>query len=175
MNCYLLHFSGPTKSILHEGRSWLVFQLPYASHQVARLGYLCCLVLSYPDSRLQNFTYRTSLPRSCHSTFQSLHSFLILESHRDSSAKLLLVPNGALSSQPSGAIQAAQKLGILVGEVTYLIDRCTISLDIPGHRLPTGTRVETTIPNEDDVMLLLHTSGTTGKPKGLFSRRLSHS
>lgn len=85
----------------------------------------------------------------------------------DSSAKLLLVPKGALSSQPSGAVQAAQKLRILIGEVTYFVHQRRIVLEILGQRRHVGPRALPVHPQEHDTMLLLHTSGTTGKPKAV--------
>ncbi|KAG0146498.1 hypothetical protein CROQUDRAFT_77681 [Cronartium quercuum f. sp. fusiforme G11] len=85
----------------------------------------------------------------------------------DSSAKLLLVPKGALSSPPSGAVQAAQNLGILIGEVIYLTNQRAIVLEIAGRQVLLGPTLHDIRPQESDTMLLLHTSGTTGKPKAV--------
>ncbi|KAI9610049.1 hypothetical protein H4Q26_007043 [Puccinia striiformis f. sp. tritici PST-130] len=65
----------------------------------------------------------------------------------DSNSRLLLVHKGDLSSSPSsGAILAARKLGIPIAEISFNLN--------PN-------------PIENDVVLLLHTSGTTGRPKAV--------
>jgi acyl-CoA synthetase (AMP-forming)/AMP-acid ligase II len=76
---------------------------------------------------------------------------------------------GELSSTaaPSGAVLAARKLNIPIAEVYF--DLTTSAIKLSGGS-PHGTqlsRTQTRAPREHDVLLLLHTSGTTGRPKGL--------
>ncbi|PLW54771.1 hypothetical protein PCANC_03675 [Puccinia coronata f. sp. avenae] len=87
----------------------------------------------------------------------------------DSNSQLLLVHMGELSSTaaPSGAVLAARKLNIPIAEVYF--DLTTSAIKLSGGS-PHGTqlsRTQTRAPREHDVLLLLHTSGTTGRPKAV--------
>jgi len=87
----------------------------------------------------------------------------------DSNSKLLLVHKGELSSTstPSGAVLAARKLNIPISEVYFNMATCAIEFSgSPTHDAKLS-RNQTRAPRENDVLLLLHTSGTTGRPKAV--------
>ncbi|EFP88539.2 uncharacterized protein PGTG_14117, partial [Puccinia graminis f. sp. tritici CRL 75-36-700-3] len=88
----------------------------------------------------------------------------------DSNSKLLLVHKGDLSSTAtaSGAVLAARKLDIPIAEVYF--NSTTGSIEFSGgspHLTRLSKRKQTRAPYENDVLLLLHTSGTTGRPKAV--------
>lgn len=88
----------------------------------------------------------------------------------DSSSSLVLVPSSFLSSDPpKPVVAAARKLNIPILEVKFV--------DGEGLTFEGGDNANDTTEvakgedakaeaMSDDVALLLHTSGTTGKPKG---------
>ncbi|WFD36345.1 oxalate--CoA ligase [Malassezia cuniculi] len=84
----------------------------------------------------------------------------------DTQTKLLVLPNGALEGKAgegaSAAARAAKSLGISIAEV--VVDNGKITLVADGAPLPAG---EVHHASEDDTALVLHTSGTTGRPKAV--------
>ncbi|KAH9471976.1 hypothetical protein Pst134EA_002604 [Puccinia striiformis f. sp. tritici] len=85
----------------------------------------------------------------------------------DSNSRLLLVHKGDLSSSPSsGAILAARKLGIPIAEISFNLSTRTIEFNLDLNS-SLSAKKQTRNPIENDVVLLLHTSGTTGRPKAV--------
>ncbi|SCZ96519.1 BZ3500_MvSof-1268-A1-R1_Chr8-2g10258 [Microbotryum saponariae] len=84
----------------------------------------------------------------------------------DTQSRLVLVPSGAIKANHS-AVQAARKLNVPIAEISF--DSKKLSLDFEKKNLPgRGKKVEGSgQPREDDVALVLHTSGTTGRPKAV--------
>lgn len=87
----------------------------------------------------------------------------------DSNAQVLLVHKGDLSSKAAswGAIQAARKLKIPIFEVYYNLTNRSVELSGDHANLTGLSRKLTRAPHQHDVLLLLHTSGTTGRPKAV--------
>ncbi|KAK4049654.1 hypothetical protein OIV83_003929 [Microbotryomycetes sp. JL201] len=85
----------------------------------------------------------------------------------DTKCKLLLVPQGALSSKPTHpAVQAARELNVAVAEIAF--DGSRIELSFETGTKGRGGRIQGSgQPRESDVALVLHTSGTTGRPKAV--------
>ncbi|MBW0522592.1 hypothetical protein O181_062307 [Austropuccinia psidii MF-1] len=85
----------------------------------------------------------------------------------DSNSSLLLVHKGALdpNKPPPGAILAAKKLGIPIAEVSYQPHPQSIALNFNINQI--AHQFISRAPTKDDIVLLLHTSGTTGKPKAV--------
>lgn len=89
----------------------------------------------------------------------------------DAQAKLLLVHKGAVKDNAE-AVKSAREHKIAIAEIWYdsRAKRVGISLVEGGSKTSSGgaTRIGNSgNPREDDVALLLHTSGTTGKPKAV--------
>ncbi|ORY43940.1 peroxisomal-coenzyme A synthetase [Leucosporidium creatinivorum] len=86
---------------------------------------------------------------------------------QDCSTSLLLVPSSALTSSPlHPAVQAARELNVPVAEVRF--DGKEVVLEFESGRMGRGGNVVGSgEPREDDVALVLHTSGTTGRPKAV--------
>lgn len=84
----------------------------------------------------------------------------------DTQTKLLVLPSGALEGKAgegaSAAARAAQLLNVPVAEA--VVDSGKIALVADGKPLSDGTPREA---NPEDVALVLHTSGTTGRPKAV--------
>ncbi|WAR59059.1 hypothetical protein PtB15_10B401 [Puccinia triticina] len=88
----------------------------------------------------------------------------------DSNSQLLLVHKGDLSSTATvpGAVLAARKLNIPIAEVYF--NSTTRAIEFTGgspHLSARLSRKQARAPCENDVLLLLHTSGTTGRPKAV--------
>lgn len=77
----------------------------------------------------------------------------------DLNAKALVVEQGS----DSPAVAAAQKLNIGIIELTTSADRPAGDFDLQTDM--TGTAANTNAASPDDVALILHTSGTTSRPK----------
>lgn len=87
----------------------------------------------------------------------------------DAKSQLLLVHRGAIKDNAE-AVKAARELGVAVAEIWYdgKKKRVGISLDRSKDAKKAGKRIsDSGKPKEDDVALLLHTSGTTGRPKAV--------
>lgn len=96
----------------------------------------------------------------------------------DAKSQLLLVHKGAIKDNAE-AVKAARDLGVAVAEIWYDArkKRVGISLDSKDAKAGQGKSIgDSGKPREDDVALLLHTSGTTGRPKAVpLVRRTYHS
>lgn len=83
----------------------------------------------------------------------------------DLSSSLALVPRGAYA-QNSAAVRAAKKYNAAIAECYF--DSGKVVLDVKEHGKLAGKgglQVQTAQP--DDIALVLHTSGTTGRPKAV--------
>ncbi|KAI4095753.1 MAG: hypothetical protein LQ344_001470 [Seirophora lacunosa] len=83
----------------------------------------------------------------------------------DVDAKAVIVPQGA-RGQSSPVAVAAEKRGVAVVEC-YTVDDGRVVFDWPGEGDVIGQDDGEGEAREDDVALVLHTSGTTGKPKAV--------
>jgi len=83
----------------------------------------------------------------------------------DLNPKLVLVPRGAIF-QNSHIIQAARSIGTPMAEVFWAPDGATLLLELTEKPLPQRI-VSLPKPQSDDIALVLHTSGTTGRPKAV--------
>ena len=79
----------------------------------------------------------------------------------DLKAKALLVAAG--SETP--AREVAQKLGIAVLEIAALPEQGAGNFEITGQSVGNGIAAQTGLATTDDIALILHTSGTTSRPK----------
>lgn len=88
----------------------------------------------------------------------------------DTKSALLLVPHGSLSTtagQVPPAVQAARKLDVPVAEIHFDGERVQLKFEQKHQHQGKGGNVQGSgQPQESDVALVLHTSGTTGRPKG---------
>lgn len=87
----------------------------------------------------------------------------------DAKSKLLLVHRSAIKDN-APAVQAARELSIAVAEVWYdsKKGKVGVQLEKRDRGVSAARRFEGSgKPREDDVALLLHTSGTTGRPKAV--------
>jgi acyl-coenzyme A synthetase/AMP-(fatty) acid ligase len=85
----------------------------------------------------------------------------------DLKSALALVPRGEVG-RDGAAVRAARRFGAGVAECYWDAERREVVLDIKDEgrlRGKGGVRVESARP--DDVALVLHTSGTTGRPKAV--------
>jgi acyl-coenzyme A synthetase/AMP-(fatty) acid ligase len=87
----------------------------------------------------------------------------------------MILPRGALSEKNHPAVLAAHKQGAIVVEVYWngtameINARVPIELSDEPHRI-----IEKFSPKPDEPALLLHTSGTTGRPKGIKKTTVFH-
>ncbi|ORY97233.1 hypothetical protein BCR43DRAFT_472276 [Syncephalastrum racemosum] len=81
----------------------------------------------------------------------------------DSKAKAMIVPPGSIQNPKHAAVRAARKQGTAVVEAKWT--GSAIQLNGPSQ----GRQQKQVVfePQPDDITLLLHTSGTTGRPKGV--------
>ena len=84
----------------------------------------------------------------------------------DIGAAAIIVPKGA-HQQRSPAVQAASKRGAAIVECYLEDDQVEFDWREVGNVFVSDKGVEVETAREDDVALVLHTSGTTGKPKAV--------
>ncbi|KAJ4365199.1 hypothetical protein N0V83_008817 [Neocucurbitaria cava] len=82
----------------------------------------------------------------------------------DLSSAIALVPKGAFA-QDSAAVRAARKYNAAIAECYYNGREVVLDVKETGKLAGKSTPVETAQP--DDVAMVLHTSGTTGRPKAV--------
>lgn len=88
----------------------------------------------------------------------------------DLSSALLLVPRGA-HAQDSAAVRAARKYNAAIAECYWDGLRREVILDLKDHgKLRNGAALQKQ-PQSEDIALVLHTSGTTGRPKAVYDHR----
>lgn len=83
----------------------------------------------------------------------------------DLKSKLILLPKGAVSHK-APAFKAALRFGAAVAELCWNGSKVEIIMVEPYTAGP-NTKTKTKQPNLSDVALVLHTSGTTGRPKAV--------
>ncbi|KDN52589.1 putative PCS60-AMP-binding protein, peroxisomal [Tilletiaria anomala UBC 951] len=84
---------------------------------------------------------------------------------QDTKSQLLILPSGSISSN-TAAVQAAREINVPVVEITYDASERSIKLTRDnGQQVPRAAAVR--MPSPDNTALVLHTSGTTGRPKGV--------
>ena len=72
-----------------------------------------------------------------------------------------------MGKQNKPAVQAARAFNAVIFEISWDNNNRQINLDIHGNAKE--GKFEQRDPHPSDVALLLHTSGTTGRPKGEFN------
>lgn len=76
----------------------------------------------------------------------------------------MLVPAGAIRAG-APAVKAAQALNVPIAEVGF--DGKGVFVRFANGKAALGGNIQGSgTPQDDDIALVLHTSGTTGKPKG---------
>ncbi|KAL1612438.1 hypothetical protein SLS60_000665 [Paraconiothyrium brasiliense] len=82
----------------------------------------------------------------------------------DLSSAIALVPKGAFA-QDAAAVRAARRYNAAIAECYY--NGHEVVLDVKETGKLAGKRASVEIAHPDDVALVLHTSGTTGRPKAV--------
>jgi long-subunit acyl-CoA synthetase (AMP-forming) len=86
----------------------------------------------------------------------------------DTQSKLVIVPQGATTSSPlHPAVVAARELKIPVAEIHFDGHKVITRFDAGIARKQGSSIIDSGSPHENDVALVLHTSGTTGRPKAV--------
>lgn len=84
----------------------------------------------------------------------------------DLKSKLVIVPPGSVV-ESTPVVRAARKFGAGIAEVKW-DGHGEVALELKEKGDALGSKeVEVAVPTEDDVALVLHTSGTTGRPKAV--------
>lgn len=84
----------------------------------------------------------------------------------DLKSKLIIVPPGAVKAD-APAVRAARKFGAAVAEVHWDGKKGEVVLDLKENNKLDVKNVELVQAQPDDIALVLHTSGTTGRPKAV--------
>lgn len=88
----------------------------------------------------------------------------------DLNAAVVLVPGGAIAENGE-AVKAARACNTAIAEISW--DWCEVTLpNIELGSLGSRAQISVNSPETQDVALVLHTSGTTGRPKAVFFRGL---
>ena len=90
----------------------------------------------------------------------------------DMDVALILIPKGA-HEQGGPVVAAAKKRGTAIAECYWDGEKISISLKDKGELAAQG-RQETAVAQEEDIALILHTSGTTGAPKAVRLEKSLH-
>lgn len=93
----------------------------------------------------------------------------------DSKSSIMILPRGALNEKNNPAVLAAQKQGAIVVEIHWNGSSMEINARVPIDLADEPHRtIDTFTPKPDEPALLLHTSGTTGRPKGKETKKALH-
>ncbi|KAI8968879.1 hypothetical protein BDF20DRAFT_827359 [Mycotypha africana] len=92
----------------------------------------------------------------------------------DAKSSIIILPKGATNVKSNPAVLAAQKQGAIVVEVHWNGNSLEVDAHVPRNKSIGARRtIDAFSPRPDDVALLLHTSGTTGRPKGVLLTHLN--
>lgn len=84
----------------------------------------------------------------------------------DIKSKLVIVPRGAVQAD-APAVRAARKFGAAIAEIEYSFSTHQVVLDVKERGSQELGSVAVATAQPEDVALVLHTSGTTGRPKAV--------
>lgn len=142
----------------------LAAQVPLESIQPGR-----CVSISYPNSfefsvAFLASTYMNLIASPLNPAYTEDEFNFYLE---DAKSGIILLPKGSLNEKQNAAVLAAQKQGVIVVEIHWTGTTMEINARVPIERSDEPHReIKALSPKPDEPALLLHTSGTTGRPKG---------